>query len=178
MDYSNDIENCIIQHTFGQNEVFTDVIKGYSVKESLINLTDPSLWTEDFAVAYLGRTYTISIPHTIGPDYYTDQIFVMFGRELNKNIFIHDPNFFLPKVEPVGIPIDPYIKLSPQDTPKSHYWSLVVTEVEELDVSEDPCNIDHDYNFQVRIKVIQSILVTPLTSKSKEYTHKADSNTE
>ena len=153
-DYT-DIEDCIIQNTFGQKEVFTDVIKGYSVKESLINLTNPSLWTEDFAVSYLGRTYTIDIPRRIGPDYNADQIFVMFKRGHNKNIFIHDRNYFLPKEESVGIPIDPYIKLNPQNLPNSYYWSIVVTEVEELNVLEDPCNSDHDYNFQVCFNVLQ-----------------------
>ena len=152
--YTN-IEDCIIQNTFARKEVFTDVIKGYSVKESLINITNPSLWTEDFAVSYIGRTYTINIPRRIGPDYYADQIFVMFKREHNKNIFIHDRNYFLPKLESVGIPIDQYIKLSPQNLPNSHYWGIVVTEVEELDVLKDPCNLDHDYTFQVCLKVIQ-----------------------
>lgn len=150
MGNTSDIESCIIQNTLEQNEVFTDVIKGYMLRESLMNLTDPVVWSEDFTASWIGRTYTINIPHTIGPDH-SDQLFLTLDREFQKNIFIHDPKFFLPKTRPVGIPVGPYIKLRPQNTP-NHFYSLPVTEVEELDVSEDPCNLDWDYDYQVCIK--------------------------
>ena len=44
------------------------------------------------------------------------------------------------------------MKIVEPNNTSSHYYNLALTEVEELDLPEDPCNTDPDYNFQACIK--------------------------
>ena len=49
------IEDCITKNTFEQSEVFKDVLLGFKAKQSILTT---NLWSEDFTVAWAGRTYT------------------------------------------------------------------------------------------------------------------------
>ena len=142
------MESCIIQNTYNRVEAFKDVFLGAEARKSLMTWTAPPLWTEDFTQSWNGRTYTVNIPHKIGPDDETQQLFITFGRDLDKVIYIHDPKFFVPNSNPVGLPCNNMLKID-LNTSASHYYRLALTEVEELDVAADPCNKDPDYIFMV-----------------------------
>ena len=106
---------------------------GYSTKTSLMNLTEGSISTEDFTQSWNGRTYTLKIPDRIGPDDMVHQLFILFGRKLTKRIFIHDPNFFIPNTNPIGLPSIKYLQLNP-NTSFNHFYRISLTKVEELDI--------------------------------------------
>ena len=144
---SQDMENCIVQSTNDQNEMIKDVILGFNTKKSLMNFTLPSIWTEDMPATWSGPTYTMNVPIKIGPDYLIDQIFVVLGKHVHLRIFIHDPCFFVTTRNP-NYPFN-YIKIDNPKTTQSHLYRLALTEVQELDVRDDPCNSEHDYNFKV-----------------------------
>ena len=123
-----------------------------------MNSSNDSLWTEDFTISWNGRTYTMNIPDKIGPNDMTDQLFITFDCKLDKNkIFIHDPGFFIKNYNPNGI-ASLNTKVYPK-TAKSLFYRFGLTEVQELDVSEDPCNTDINYNFQVHINFYNNIPV-------------------
>ena len=113
-----------------------------------MNLASIPLWTEDFTQSYNGRTYTLNIPIKIGPAYQTEQLYVTFSRDLNKRIYIHDPRFFVPNSNPVGLPKKTMIKILVNSS-QSFFYRIALTEVEELDIAADPCNMDPGYNFMV-----------------------------
>ena len=149
LNTSNELKDCIVNNTFGKEEVFKDVLLGYSSRKSLLNSTAKRLWTVDLTRSWYGRVYTLNIPQKIGPNDQTDQLFITFDYERVKRIWIHDPRFFIQNSNPVGLPSTKYIKVYPNTT-ANHYYRLALTEVEELDVAEDPCNTDPQYSLQVR----------------------------
>ena len=154
---SQDMENCIIRHTFEQNELAQNVLLGLKTRRSIMNSSNDSLWTEDFTISWNGRTYTMNIPDKIGPNDMTDQLFITFDPKLDTNkIFLHDPGFFIQNDNPNGIP-SLNTRVHPKNS-KSCFYRLGLTKVQELDVAEDPCNTDIDYNFLVSITCSQKIV--------------------
>ena len=139
---------CIEQNTFNRTEWIQEVYLGFETKRSLIS---PSkLWTEDFEVAWSGRTHTLQMDRRIGPDDGRDQLFLLLSYGFTYEVYIHDPDYFVTNTNPVGIPTL-RLKIFPNQT-FSHYYRLALTEVQELDLPEDPCNPDLGYNFHGCIK--------------------------
>jgi hypothetical protein len=142
------IDGCIEEKTYNQTEVVKDVILGYTTKKSLIK--DDVPLTEDFTSTWYGRGYTLNIETKIGPDYSTDQLFVAVGYDLNYRMILHDRLYFAVNNNPTAFP-SILLNIRPNET-KSYYYGLALTEMEELDHPEDPCNPDQDYNFQACVK--------------------------
>jgi hypothetical protein len=142
------IAGCIKENTYNQSEAFKDVLLGYTTQESL--LKDDDLWTGDFTYTWYGRTYTIDMGENIGPDDTTSQLFVVVKYDLNYKIILHDPFYFATSINPATFP-SIILPIRPNET-NSHYYRIALTEVEELDVPEDPCIPARDYNFQACIK--------------------------
>ena len=148
---SQDMEHCIVQITYDQHEFINDVILGFTTKQSLMNFSAPSIWTKDMPATWSGPTYTMSVPIKIGPDYRTDQIFVVLEKHFSVRIFIHDPSFFITTENP-SYPFN-FLKIDNPKTIQSHYYRLALTEYHELDVRDDPCDSDLDYNFKVCLRI-------------------------
>ena len=129
-------------------DAFKDVILGFTEKKSLLG--QEGLWNEDFTTTWYGRTYTLDIQRKIEPDDKLDQFFLVLGWNLDYRIFIHDPAYFVINTNPIGLP-SLIFKISPNES-KSHYYQITLTEMEEVDHPEDPCETDPDYNFQACVK--------------------------
>ena len=142
----NNIEKCISESTFNQTEAVKIVTIGFDRQKHLM---DPNLWTEDLTTVWTGRSFTLNIPQTIQPDY-EDELFIQFEKKLFHDIFIHDKHFFIMNLNLIGLP-SIYKRLNPNTT-DSHYYQFSLTEHEELNVPNDPCNEDKNYIYQVCIK--------------------------
>ena len=98
-----------------------------------------------------GKHHTINLLQKLGPDYEGKTVvYFALNHTLAYRLFIHDPKYFLINYNSLEFPII-YLKLKKKPTP-NRYYKLKLTEVEELDLPEDPCNTDPDYNFQACIK--------------------------
>ena len=64
-------------------------------------------------------------------------------------IFVHDPKYFLYSQNPQAIPLTTWI--IPKQT-RFFILSVVETENQELNVPNDPCEDDIEYNFSASIK--------------------------
>ena len=94
------------------------------------------------------KYFTINVGDRIGPDYNKDQIFLELYRNNDKyDIFVHEPRFFTLSYNPVALPTL-YRTVAVKNS-ESHLYPMVLIEVEELNLPEDPCNKDEKYNFQV-----------------------------
>ena len=144
---SHDMETCIVENTYEQNEMINDVILGYSDKKSLMNSTLASIWTEDVHASWNGRVYTINFHRKIGINDLTGQIFIVLKKKLSLRIYVHDPFFFVSNTNPGSLPNN-YMKIDPK-TSLNHYYRLALTEVQELDMAEDPCDTQPDYDYKV-----------------------------
>ena len=106
---------------------------------------------EDFTSGYVGKHHTINLSQRLNPDISgKTMMYIALNPKLYYRLFIHEKNFFLINFSPMDFPIL-YRKVQTSLTP-SLYYRLALTEVEELDLPEDPCNTDPDYNFQACIK--------------------------
>ena len=93
------------------------------------------------------KYFTINVEERIGPDYRKEQLFIELSCNHNFEIFVHDPRFFTLNYIPVAFPALQRTLLV--NTTESHFYAMVMTEVDELDLAQDPCNQDKEYNFQV-----------------------------
>ena len=84
------------------------------------------------------------------PDYQNDEIFLILRHNYLYTIYLHDENYFWATDSTYSVPLI-LIKLNPNTT-VSHYYQIVLTEVEELNLPEDPCDAQPFYNFNACIK--------------------------
>ena len=134
--------------TYNASETFYDVLVGSKNRESLLNATNGV--STEFARIKEGRYYSFNVTKKVGP---ADQIYIALKYEFIHQIFIHDPNYFILSYNPS---IGSIMRIVNPNVSTNHYYNLIMTEVEELDLAEDPCNTDPDYNFQACIKKSQA----------------------
>ena len=91
------------------------------------------------------KYFTINVGGTIGPDYKKEQLFVELLYNGSYEVFIHDPRFFILNYIPVALPT----LFRTVAVVENHFYPMVLTVVEELNVPQDPCNEDEKYNLQV-----------------------------
>ena len=129
--------------------MISDVFLGWGNRTSLIGRED--LIIEGFApITSRAKYFTINVGDRIGPDYHKEQLFVeLYRNNTSYEVFIHDPRFFTMNWIPVAFP-RLYRAVVLEKHP-SHFYSMILTEVEELNLPQDPCNEDETYNFQVFI---------------------------
>ena len=158
------IQSCIDEKTYTQQEILTDVLLGFEGEKSIMNGNGTET-IEDFTTPQDGKHYTTQLSQMIGPDYSAKtNIYFVLNHKLSFRLFIHDPKYFLINTNTLEFPII-YIKTQKSTTP-NYYYKLFLTEVEELDLPEDPCNTDPDYNFQACMKEILSSQVGCRTKTS------------
>ena len=121
---------------------------GLLLRESLMA---PELWREEFTEPKYGRAYTMYYPHPRGSDWYNDSIFlhVNTSDNLTRRIFVHDPNFFVLNVNPLGLPTK-YLNLVPHSG--MAYYSLALREHRKMNTPNNPCVEDPDYSFTTCVK--------------------------
>ena len=126
--------------------MINDVFLGWDTnRASLLGRED--LIIEGLApfVSNRAKFFTINFGDRIGPDYRKEQLFVELFDDFD--VFVHDPKFFTVNYIPVALPaLQRTIVVNKFE---SHFYTLVMTEVYELDLTQDPCNTDEKYDFQV-----------------------------
>ena len=141
------IDNCIDANSKNWSQVLKGVTLGFLAKKPL-NLTK-DLVREDF-IQLFGKYFTLNMTFKTGPDDQKDQMYVLLDPGFVYRIHIHDPDFFIYASNLAAIPM--IMKSFDTRTVKSHFYQLDLTEMNELDQPNDPCNSSPDYNFQKCIK--------------------------
>ena len=138
------VTDCIIEKTFNRTDFIYDVYLGYpSIKKFDMN------FTEDFTVSSAGRMYTFLLQNKITDNYRKHYLDLRLNKWFINTVMVHDPKFFILNLNPFGLPtIEAVLRANSNNV----YYQLILTEVEELDLPEDPCNTDPDYNFQACVR--------------------------
>ena len=128
--------------------MINDVFLGWETNRVSI-LGRKDLIVEGFTSTILSRAkyFTINIGDKIGPDYRKKQLFIEIFYNNNFDLFVHDPRFFTLNYIPVAFPA--LQRTVVVNKSESHFYTMVLTEVYELDLTQDPCNKDEKYDFQV-----------------------------
>ena len=91
-----------------------------------------------------GIIYTMNLPLKIGPNDMDTQFFLFLAPAL-VNVMLHDPHFFIYNDNPYGVPTATQVFDAGRQN--SHYRRIAMSEMQEMDLPSDPCNIDPKYNF-------------------------------
>ena len=153
------IQNCIQNKTFDRETTVKDIHVG--INEFKVSILNESLWTEDFTVGFEGRYFAVTIPRKITTEWRQDQIFLYMNPNLIYDIYLHESSYFILNKHSYGLPTC-HLEITP-DPLRGRYYELILTEHEVLNLPKDPCEPNKNYNFQVKVKVLEDIcLVTPL----------------
>jgi hypothetical protein len=142
------LENCIEENSNGKSDSLVDVLLGLKKQHSL---TTEQHLKEEFAMPSSGRYYSLDlVPLKLSPDDEEHQLLLLLSYHYTYSILIHDPKFFFGFYNP-SFPMVRESAVNPNST-SNYYHYLIVTEMNELDLPEDPCNPDPGYNFQTCLK--------------------------
>ena len=109
-----------------------------------------AFWTEDFSHSYTGRQYTLNMSRKLSVGKLNDLVRISFQPNLVYSLFFHDEKFFYISRNSVSGPPRVQKIVDPRMLP--YYYQIGLTEVNELNVPNDPCNEDPDYNFNACVK--------------------------
>ena len=139
--------DCIEENTFDLSEISQSVNLGLP---GVFSKVIEDSWIEDFSY-YFGRTYTLNITKKLRYDSLAEGILrIGLERNLDYYIFIHDLKYFYATTNPESGA--PFVRKVVYGKELSYYYSFALTEVEELDVPNDRCNNDANYNFGTCVK--------------------------
>ena len=105
---------------------------------------------EEFTRPLYGKYYSLDFTFKISSSFQQDQIYFLLSQKFTYYFLLHDPNFFLGSYNP-HYPMARVAAVNPNLT-MNYYRYLTMTVVEELDLPEDPCNLDPDYNYETCLK--------------------------
>ena len=145
-DLTDSVEECIKANTHNQSQTLSDVILGFKRRKSFSEVKN--FFTED----YVGSTrkYTFKLNSTVGTDGSQDQLFLVLFPGRVYTILIFDPEYYIYSTNPVALPT--IMTQFDTRTSLSQYYRLDMTEVNELNLPEDPCDAEADTNFHSCIR--------------------------
>ena len=148
VSHNQTIEECFDKNSLNQSDVINDIFLGFTKRTSLLGRDDLIVEGLSPSISRRAKYFTINVGDKIGPDYRKEQLFLELSRNNAKyDIFVHDPIFFTLNYIPVAFPaLSRSIVVNKSE---SHFYPIVLAEVEELNLPQDPCNEDGKYNFQV-----------------------------
>ena len=136
------IIDCLETNAPNVSTILKKTLFGYKKRKTL-NLGKNNL-TTDLGDNFAGLIYTINLPLKVGPNDMETQFFLFLAPTF-VNVMLHDPNFFIYNDNPYGVPTA--TQVFDAETQYSHYRRIAMSEMQELDIPSDPCNIDQEYNF-------------------------------
>ena len=133
---------CLETNALNISNILTKILLGFEKRETLI-LGENEIFG-DLAGSWAGRIFTLRLPLKIGPNDEETQFFLFLAPAF-VNVMLHDPNFFIFNDNPYGLPT--VTTIFDAATMFSHYHRIALSEIQELDLTSDPCNNDQSYNF-------------------------------
>ena len=102
--YDDDIQQCVLDETFGLNELIVGARFGYETPVDM--LMNSSFWTEDLTHTSTGRYFTFTIKNRKLTPATKDYLVFVLNKSTVSEIHVHDENFFLLNSNPLGPPIN------------------------------------------------------------------------
>ena len=143
------IEKCIENKTFDWKTTIRDIHMG--IKKFKVSLMDENLWTEDFTVGFEGQYFTLTIPRKLTTEWRQDQIYLDLNPNLIYDVYIHEASYFIINSHSFGLPVC-HKEITTAN--RNRYFELILTEHEILNLPEDPCEVDKNYDFQVDFNIL------------------------
>ena len=136
------LKQCVNAKSFTLNETldpFLSIIGQHADRGYLATNIDPVLWTSSIVVPVFGLCHTLIYPKPLDM-----QDFIVVVLKKNFRIFLHDPKFFVQRMDNFLVP---FLDL---DNPNGRNYRLIATTKKRLHRrGKFECNPDDEYNFQV-----------------------------
>ena len=142
------VDDCMKEDSFEldhflEEAKFIGVNKNYS-PPILFNSSSPSFWKEDMSLSGYGRHFTLKPLKNITQNEEDCLTFVL-SRNFSFSVFVHDEDFFLYSLNPLGPPSKSW--LFEGRSTKYHYQEVKLTRHKKLNLDRQPCEEDSDYSF-------------------------------
>ena len=109
----------------------------------LLDSSSPLLWKEDMSLAGYGRHFTFLSLKNVTQNEEDCLAFIM-ARNFSFDVFVHDEDFFLYSVNPLGPPSNFW---QIENSSKNHYQEVTLTMHKKLNLDRQQCEEDPDYRF-------------------------------
>ena len=142
------IYDCLKEDSFGLADFlveakFIGVNKNYSAP---ILLNSSSFWKEDRSLSGFGRHFTLKSLKNITQNEEDCLAFVL-SSNFSYFVFVHDEDFFLYNVNPLGPPSKAWQFQGSSPNVVNHYQEVTLTRHKKLNLERQPCEEDPIYNF-------------------------------
>jgi hypothetical protein len=134
--------SCVETLTYNHTEVVTNVVRGYSKRESVMN---PAFWEEIFQATWRGRCYTMRYPVPLSKLLDQDMLILLFSGNHGVYIDLHDPDYYVLNINPMAAK-KTQIRLSTNTTFATFSMFATIQHI-ELNGPRDPCEDEPSYSF-------------------------------
>ena len=139
-----DLEDCVSSDSIELSEYLIE--SGFGLN----NFSEhKQSWTEDMAVTVQGRYFTWNPRKVLTPKP-TDVMFFSAHKNFTFSVFVHDLNFFVANINPLGPPMS-FWQFKGWSMP-SHYQEISLTKHKKLNLGHRPCEEKKDYSFTICVK--------------------------
>ena len=144
------MEVCLENDTIEKYEFLNSARFGYDEENSTSLLNDSS-WSADVTATFFGKSYTLNISMTLAPTY-DDFLIFHLDKNFVYQIWLHDENFFIPHVNPLGFPSNfwrfKFERQKNESIPEPGKFHLItLTKQRKLNLDRSPCEEDPSYSF-------------------------------
>ena len=167
------VDDCLKQDSFGLAEILVEakyigINKNYSAPILLNSSASSSFWKEDMSISGFGRYFTLKSLKNVTQNE-EDCLAFILSRNFSYFVFVHDEDFFLYSVNPLGPPSKSwqFQGTSPPHV-QNHYQEVTLTKHRKLNLDRQPCDEDLDYSFSYCIRESLSKKVKCVASIKRE----------
>ena len=147
MEINMTVEDCMKQDSFELEDFLVDAMYigiGINQNYSAPILFNSSFWKEDMSLSKFGRHFTLKSLKNITQNEGDCLTFVL-SRNFSFSVFIHDEDFFLFTLNPLGPP-SKFWQFQGEST-RNHYQELMLTKHKKLNLERQPCQEGPDYSY-------------------------------
>ena len=135
-----DLGKCMFNDSFALTDFLTTA--SYVWRESTMGKVNLTQWTEDVGSVNNGRVFTWDPQRTI-TRYWDDMVLLSVKRNLKYYIFVHDIDFYLISLSPLGATRSFWH--FDGNTMKNHFREIALVQHKRLNLDRQPCEEDEDY---------------------------------
>ena len=147
------VDDCLKQDSFGLAEILVEakyigINKNYSAPILLNSSASSSFWKEDMSISGFGRYFTLKSLKNVTQNE-EDCLAFILSRNFSFHVFVHDEDFFLYSVNPLGPPSKSW---QFQAHEENHYQEVTLTVHKKLNLERQPCEEDPGYSFSYCVR--------------------------
>ena len=131
---------CLMDQSWKREDIVLNVVRGHTLNESMMKA---KLWNSQFPAFF--ACHTLSINAMIGANFLDDDFYFALNKTLEYNLYLHDPDYFIPNYNPLALP-HKKTKILPNIDCKKHI-QFALTEHQEYTTARDPCVEETQYSF-------------------------------